>query len=195
MVSRIIHAHYEVLEGLFAFVKQERHLSTSYIKEIHAALLRYQAKVVVFDSLGNKLETDLIKGDYKRYPNSPVTPEGGIHEYCPPEHVASEMDSLIQLHKAHVGANAPAAVEAAWLHRFTQSHPFQDGNGRVARALASLVLIRASLFPLVINRDARDRYIDSLEKADAGDLSVLCRHVSSNQERAVVQARGLVAMR
>ena len=158
LVARIIRAHGEVLEGLFAFVKQERQLSTSYIKEVHAALLRYQDKVVVFNPLGYKFETDLTKGDYKRYANSPLTRDGEVHEYCPPEHVASEMDRLIELHRRHLTVNVPAAVEAAWLHhRFTQIHPFQDGNGRVARALASLVLIRVGLFPLVVNRDVSDQ--------------------------------------
>lgn len=47
-------------------------------------------------------------------------------------------------------------VEAAWLHhRFTQIHPFQDGNGRIARLLASLVFIKAGWFPLVVTRDDR----------------------------------------
>ena len=48
----------------------------------------------------------------------------------------------------------PVEVEAAWLHhRFTQIHPYQDGNGRVARALASLLFIKAGWFPVVVTRD------------------------------------------
>ena len=46
------------------------------------------------------------------------------------------------MYTEHQGCGVPLEVEAAWLHhRFTQIHPFEDGNGRVARALASLVFI------------------------------------------------------
>jgi Fic family protein len=49
-------------------------------------------------------------------------------------------------------------VQAAWLHhRFTQIHPFADGNGQVARAIASLVFIEAGWFPLILKRDELDR--------------------------------------
>lgn len=83
----------------------------------------------------------------------------------------------------------PAEVEAAWLHhRFTQIHPFEDGNGRVARAIASLVLIESGWFPLVIQRDARDSYIESLEVADGGDLGPLVQMVSRIETQAFVRA-------
>jgi hypothetical protein len=65
-------------------------------------------------------------------------------------------------------------VEAAWLHhRFSQIHPFQDANGRVSRAIASMVLVRAGLFPLVVTRDDKVKYLDALEAADQGDLRAL----------------------
>ena len=48
------------------------------------------------------------------------------------------------------GLLARPEVEAAWLHhRFGQIHPFQDGNGRVARALATMIFLRAGFVPLV----------------------------------------------
>jgi Fic family protein len=48
-------------------------------------------------------------------------------------HVAAEMDKLVELHREHRAAGVAPEVESAWLHhRFTQIHPFQDGNGRVA---------------------------------------------------------------
>jgi hypothetical protein len=84
------------------------------------------------------------------------------------------MDRLIVFHQRHIDCGVTPEVAAAWLHhRFTQIHPFQDGNGRVARALASLVLVQADLFPLVVTRDDRVDYITALEAADAGDLRPL----------------------
>jgi Fic family protein len=194
IVARIIRSHEEALEGLFAFVKSERRLSTSYIKELHAALLRYVDTVRVFDHSGNAFDTPLEKGAYKKLPNNPQRANGSLHEYCPPEHVASEMDRLIEMHHRHNKIGVSALVEAAWLHHaFTQIHPFQDGNGRVARALSSLVFIKANLFPLVVNRDHRAEYIDALEAADRGDLLVLIQWFAQSQKRRLTKAIGSAA--
>jgi len=189
LLARIIQGHHDVLEGLFAFVKGERQLTVGYIKELHQGLLRYQDTVAVFDQLGQAFEKPLEKGRYKLSPNNPQTADGTIHEYCPPEHVASEMDRLVQLHREHDQRGVAAYLEAAWLHHaFTQIHPFQDGNGRVARAIATLVFVKSGFFPLVVNRDDRTRYIDALESADRGDLSNLVRLFSQIQARALTKA-------
>ena len=189
LVARIIQGHQAALEGFFAFVRGERELGTSYIKELHAALLQHQDTVVVFDQFGKAFETPLEKGAYKKHPNNPRREDGTIHEYSPPEHVASEMDRLIELHRMHQSHGIAAYIESAWLHHaFTQIHPFQDGNGRVARALASLVFIRAGLFPLVVTRDDRTLYIERLEVADAGDLSPLVDLFAQLQKRALTKA-------
>jgi Fic family protein len=163
----------DALEGVFDFIAQRRNLSTSYIKELHAALVRSQSHTDAQDPNGRLVEIPLIKGDWKMQPNYP-TKNGVVFSYCPPEHVASEMDRLVQMHQAHLADGVAPEVEAAWLHhRFSQIHPFQDGNGRVARALASLVLVRAKLFPLVVTRDDKNKYLDALEAADNGDPSPL----------------------
>lgn len=74
----------------------------------------------------------------------------------------------------------------AWLHhRFTQIHPFQDGNGRVARTLASLIFIRQGLFPIVITRNDRQEYINASEAADSGDLTRLINLFSRLQEKII----------
>lgn len=76
-------------------------------------------------------------------------------------------------------------------HRFTQIHPFQDGNGRVARCLASLVFIQASWFPLVLTRDDRAIYIEALEEADQGNLSDLINLFAKSQKQAFLRSLGL----
>jgi prophage maintenance system killer protein len=104
------------------------------------------------------------------------------------------MERLVQLHQEHVSAGVPVEVEAAWLHhRFVQIHPYQDGNGRVARALASLVFLRAGWFPVVVTRDDKVRYIDSLEEADDGELRSLIALFVDIQKRALFQATKVAA--
>jgi Fic family protein len=182
----------EALEYLFAFVSQKRELSTSYIKELHQVLTQHQETAEAVDTLGRLVEVPLLRGQWKQYPNNPTRPDKAIHEYCPPVHVPSEIDCLLTLHRNHVENEVPPEVEAAWLHhRFTQIHPFQDGNGRVVRALASLIFLRAGWFPLVVHRDNRDEYIAALEDADNGDLSPLVRLFSKIQKKAFVRALSL----
>jgi len=114
------------------------------------------------------------------------------HEYCPPEHVAAEMDRLIAMHESHRTKDVVPEIEAAWLHhRFAQIHPFQDGNGRVARAVASLIFLRTNWFPLVINRDVRADYISALETADGGNLTPLVELFSKNQKNFFIRALSL----
>lgn len=191
LVAAILRDHESVIEGLFTFVRGDRPLSTSYIKELHAQLTRNQKRVPAVNGLGRAVDVELLHGAYKTRPNNPTRRDGSLHEYCPPEHVPAEMDRLVELHAGH--ASVSPEVEAAWLHhRFTQIHPFQDGNGRVARALASLVFLRSGWFPLVIrDTSERETYIDALEAADGGALGSLVRLFAAAQKKAFVQALGI----
>jgi hypothetical protein len=67
-----------------------------------------------------------------------------------------------------------AAVAHAWL---THIHPFDDGNGRIARLLANYVLGAGCFPPLIIKAGSeRPRYIDALGHSDvAGDVGRLVR--------------------
>jgi Fic family protein len=189
VITAILNDHREVLEGLFEFIKGNRPLSKGYIHELHAALLRHQETTTAIDQFGNLFEARLLKGKYKERPNNPKRSNGAVHVYCPPEQVDSEMERLLEMHASQIKNQVPVEVEAAWIHhRFTQIHPYQDGNGRVARALASLSFIKAGWFPVVITRDDRPRYIDALEVADEGDLRSLVSLFADVQKRALFQA-------
>lgn len=189
LVVKIIGDQREAIEGLFDFVKSDRELSVGYVKELHATLTRSQSHVEALDQFGNLVEVPLLHGAWKELPNNPTRPDGTVYEYCPPEHVASEMERLVGMHLEHEGEGVPPEVEAAWLHhRFTQIHPFQDGNGRVARALATLIFLRAGWFPLTIDRDRKESYIESLEAADLGNLRYLTRLFGLLERDAIARA-------
>ncbi|TVP63715.1 MAG: Fic family protein [Nodularia sp. (in: Bacteria)] len=191
-VISLIQDQEAAIEGLFDFVGGQRTLSTFYIKQLHQLLTQNQDSTEAKISTGQIILVDLIRGDWKRLPNNPERPDGLIHEYCPPEQVASEMDNLIQWHHQHRIEKIPPEVEAAWLHhRFTQIHPFQDGNGRVARCIASLVFMQAGWFPLALTRDDRAAYISASEQADQGNLSNLIKLFSKSQKQAFIRSLGL----
>ena len=193
LIVAMIADHKAAVEGLFDFVKRERPLSTSYIKELHALITQHQETVEGIDSLGRRTSTPLLRGAYKKLPNNPLRPGGTVHEYCPPEQVDSEMERLIELHHLHQQGDVAPEVEAAWLHhRFAQIHPFQDGNGRIARALATLVFVKAGWFPLVVRNQDRAKYIGALETADNGNLKPLVEYFSRLQRDEFVRALNIV---
>jgi Fic family protein len=168
-------------------VSQNRALTKSVINELHAILTAHQETTTAIDQLGNRFEIPLLKGKFKELPNNPRRPDGSVHEYCPPIHVESEMDNLLSW-LAEYQTEDPIIV-ATWLqHRFTQIHPYQDGNGRVARAITTLILLRAGVLPLVIDRDLRIDYIRSLELADRGDLTNLASMFARLERSAILQA-------
>lgn len=98
--------------------------------------------------------------------------------YRPPDHY----DVNAQMQDFTTWVNGPEAsidsgttdpiVKAAACHAwFAQIHPFIDGNGRTARILMNLMLMRAQYPIAVITREDRSRYIDALEESQGGDLS------------------------
>lgn len=188
-VIQIVQSHKDALDGLFSFVKGNRNLSKGYLCELHQQLLEHQQEVMAKDTLGRVIKRPLRRGAFKLLPNNPSLPGKGLHEYCPPEHVDAEMDRLLELHEQHEAQGVPVEIESAWLHhRFTQIHPFEDGNGRVARAIASLVFIRKGMFPLLISREERAEYLEALSCADRMDMSPLVNLFARVQRKCLRKA-------
>ncbi len=187
-----IHDHKLAIDGLYDFVSGNRELTLSYIKELHVVLMNNQRTYVARDSLGNWVDRELPRGIWKKMPNNVEHPDAGVFEYCPPEQVQQEMENLLSMHNMHVVSNVPADVEAAWLHhRFSVIHPFTDGNGRVVRCLATLVMLKSRWLPLVVTRTERDEYIRSLRSADGGSLKELVDLFGSLQRKSIREAISL----
>ncbi|MCX8501803.1 MAG: Fic family protein [Alphaproteobacteria bacterium] len=165
-VIETLNDHQSVLDGLYDLIKGNRAITTSYIKELHSQLTRSQSTTTARDSMGQLHEIPLRRGEWKIQPNRPVR-DTTTYAYAPPEQTGSEMDRLVSEYHRLESLKLDPIVTAAWLHhRFTQIHPFQDGNGRVVRALVTLVLIRAGLTPFIVTSKQRGDYLDALEAAD-----------------------------
>jgi len=180
------------IDKLFAFVKRERNLTPGFIKELHEILTHLKSTYEAVRPDGKTVDVPLDHGVWKRFPNSPYR-DGIRYEYCPPEHVASEVDRLCEMYEELRRRETLPEVLSAWLHhRFTQIHPFADGNGRVARALAALVLIQHRLFPMPISEEIAKRfYIPALERADDGDLRPLIYLFARLQRETIEKAISL----
>jgi len=190
-ISKLINSQENIVEGLFSFVKGEQPFSEHYIRSMHAQFTAHQDCTEAVTADGNLIKIPLLKGEYKKQANNPRRPDGEFHEYCPPEFVTDEMQKLVRIYVEHE-KKTPPEVLSAWVHhRFTQIHPFQDGNGRIARAIASLVFLRQGLFPLVVRESDRKDYIEALENADNGDLHPLIKLFSKRQRDSILTALGI----
>ena len=187
-VIAILNDHKSSIDMVMDVVGGTRELTVGWIKELHALLCAHQDTTRAKTTAGQWVDVPLPKGIWKTRPNSPNRPDGSIHEYCPPEQVASEMERMVDYFHA-IPEDLPE-VRSAWLHHaFSAIHPFEDGNGRVARALASIDFLRSGLFPVLILRDDKfTDYLPALEKADRGDLHPLVDLFCRREQRMVLRA-------
>ena len=79
-----------------------------------------------------------------------------------PAKLPSMMDDL-GIWLANLTPSPTSAFEAHL--RLVSIHPFADGNGRTARLLMNLLLIRAGYPPIAVRPDDRTSYIDAIEEA------------------------------
>lgn len=128
--------------------------------------------------------SDIMKpnGAYKQGPNGTysVSADGRqtFIEYATPAAtpalMAEWLAELNRLCGSELELDAALAAYARLHLGFVHIHPFWDGNGRMARLLANLPMLRAGHLPVVIPVSERKRYIDILAgyQLAAGQLSV-----------------------
>lgn len=90
--------------------------------------------------------------------------------FCPVEVVDQQLDYICKMGKQYIARWRNPFATAAWLHvTFTRCHPFDDGNGRMARLISSIPLLRHGFPPLCITPSGREAYYDSTNIAWEGD--------------------------
>ena len=161
-------AQLEALELVLDVATQSRSVTEVWIRELHALTCREQKTYRVMTAVGPQ-DHELHHGAYKTQPNHVTRPDGQLHHYCPVDDVPAEMHRLIEQLQSPEFVALHAVAQAAYSHHaFASIHPFSDGNGRVARALASVFLFRSIGVPLVVFSDQQERYWDALHAADLG---------------------------
>jgi len=139
------------------------------IRVLHEEVCKAQATYRVMTAIGPQ-EQALIKGRYKVLPNHVRTRDGVDHSYSPVDVTPMEMARLVAELRSEPFLAAHPVLQAAYAHYgLVVIHPFADGNGRVARALASAFTYRAISIPIMILSEHKNSYLDSLEYADSGN--------------------------
>ena len=94
-----------------------------------------------------------------------VVTDSGRHAFPSPAEVPALMGDFARW----LGAAADTPETAFTAHRrLVEIHPFNDGNGRTARLLMNLVLIRGGYPPVAVRPEDRPAYIRALQEAQDG---------------------------
>lgn len=134
-------------------------LTVSKIKQLHKAV---QTEVI--------LDIDKPYGEFKVVPNGTYllidNSPSVYHAYSQPLAVPKLMQAFVEYLESCMPKSINQAITLyAKAHLvFGQIHPFWDGNGRIARLIANLILLRAGYAPLVIPATRRLEYITILSK-------------------------------
>lgn len=133
---------------------------------------------------GHSTRKEIIPGQYKTTPNNVRLPGGGTFLFASVEDTPPHMSALVAWLQQELAApTLPIAALIAKLHHdFVLIHPFDDGNGRVARLLVNYVLMRSGCLPLIVPTGEKEDYLTALRLADAGELSALMTYLQGRLE-------------
>ena len=146
----------------------ERELTEADIRELNKVILvkPFWKEALTPDGHNTRRLIDI--GTYKKHPNHVRTATGEIFHYAPPEETPQRMADLLEWYRKNQDLH-PAVLAAEMHYRFIRIHPFDDGNGRIARLLVNYILMRNDYPPTVIKSENKKAYLTALQKADAGD--------------------------
>lgn len=163
---------------------KERLISESDIRDLNRIILKEPFWKYAETADGRSTRKQIIPGDYKTTPNNVRLPDGGTFFFASVEDTQPRMRALVDwLRQELTSPTLPIAACIAKLHHdFVLIHPFDDGNGRVARLLVNYVLIRSGYLPLIVRTDEKEAYLTALRLADAGELSALMTYLQRRLE-------------
>ena len=143
-------------------------LTQNFIRTLHKTLLRED--YTVYRTLPGGVQTSYVihAGQYKTRPNSVITRYGDRFEYASPEETPALMTDLVDWYnKAEAsGRFTPVELAAIFHYRYIRIHPFEDGNGRIARLMANFILARHGWPMIVVRSRKKQEYLEALHRTD-----------------------------
>lgn len=147
---------------LYELVQQDVEITENYLKQLHSLIIGDDPSL-----------------SPRNYRNIGVIITGSEHKPPEPFEVPIKMRDLFDWIKASKEEN-PIIVAAVAHHEMVKIHPFKDGNGRTARLLLNLILLKSG-FPICnIKRNERPDYYNALSLADEGEYEPIIEVVTKN---------------
>ena len=162
-----IEGHDAAVKAIEDAVRNDDRLNEVFIRNLHKALLKEPYQADAFTQDGRRVKRTITIGDYKTTPNNVIALTGETYYFTPPEQVKPAMSDLIDWYREQEQeAEHPLIIAATFHYRFVRIHPFDDGNGRMARLLMNMILIKHGYTVALVRIDGREEYIDKLEQVD-----------------------------
>ena len=182
-----IEGHDNAVKAIEAAVRDDQELNEVFIRNLHRVLLKEPYKTKAETPNGQLVERTISLGEYKTIANNVRTSTGETYFFTPPEQVKQAMSDLIDWYRARErGGEHPIIVAATFHYRFVRIHPFDDGNGRMARLLMNMILIKHGFTVALIRQDDRNEYLNRLEGADkTEDLTEFINYIAQCCEYAL----------
>lgn len=193
---REMKAHDLGIEYLQGLTTSRRYITEANIRELNQIILKQNYWIETETAEGNISCKEIVPGTYKNTPNHVRLRGGGVHKFAEPQDVPARMANTVKSIRAYIKKpDAPLSKFLAELHHdFINTHPFDDGNGRVCRMLLNYVCLKLIWPPVIIKDKNKDDYLVALEQADTGDLSALEAMMHGELEwslkKAIAAAKG-----
>ena len=162
--------HHEALEFLYELASDRRRptLSEKLIREIHLLVMK---------------KTDEEWAG--RYRSGKVIIGGSDHVPLVASVVPAKMAGVIKWFERNRKTLHPIELAALLHHKLVNIHPFFDGNGRTARLIMNLVLLRQRYPLAIILKNDRQKYYRVLIRADSGEYQPLVTFIFQAVERSL----------
>lgn len=148
--------------------KEKQPLTETFIRQLHHTLLRED--YTVYKTLPGGIQTSFVvhAGQYKTRPNSVITRYGDRFEYASPEETPALMNDLVKWYNEaeESGKYTPVELAALFHYRYIRIHPFEDGNGRIARLMVNYILSRHGWPMIVVRNRKKMEYLEALHQSD-----------------------------
>ena len=182
-----IEGHNDAVKAIEDSVKTDEALNEVFIRNLHRVLLKEPYENDAITPEGQPTKRLISIGDYKTQPNNVRTSTGEIYYFTPPEQVKPAISDLIDWYRKYENEDEhPIVIAATFHYRFVRIHPFDDGNGRMARLLMNMILIKHGYTVAVVPIEERDQYIYTLEQADKSeDLAQFITYIAHCCEYAL----------
>jgi len=120
-----------------------------------------------------------------KYRTGQVRVAGATFMPTPAEKIQMMISELLQTLSQNPDELRPIELAAFFHHKFAYIHPFLDGNGRTARLLMNVILMRSGYPFTVLLRVDRPKYLRALSEADNGNLIPLANFIANCVERSI----------
>jgi Fic family protein len=177
-----IKGHDEAIKIIEDVVKEKRPLTENFIRELHTLILKEPYEVDALTSDGKPTKKLIQIGKYKTSQNHVKTRTGEIFYFAEPFEVEAKMSDLISWYEKESKKNdVNAIILAATFHyKFVRIHPFDDGNGRLARLLMNFILMQFDFPPVIIKTEDKENYFFALQNADSGLIENFIDYIAKN---------------